>query len=42
MNEDDLWEMLFFLFASWPVIMMALIVLVVLSLVGVIPWGEWV
>lgn len=39
--DDDLWEALFFLFADWRVVTLTVVVLVVLSVTGVIPWGEW-
>ena len=39
--DDDFWETMFFLFADWRVVMIVLVVLVVLSLFGVIPWGQW-
>lgn len=40
--DDDIWEVLFFLFADWRVVLVVVAGLVVLSLTGVIPWGEWV
>jgi hypothetical protein len=39
--SDDLWESLFILFADWRVLLFTAIVLLVLSLTGVIPWGDW-
>lgn len=39
--DDDLWETLFILFADWRVLLITAIVLTILSLTGVIPWGEW-
>jgi hypothetical protein len=38
---DDFWETMFIMFASWRVLLVVAVVLIVLSLTGVIPWGEW-
>jgi hypothetical protein len=41
-NEwDDFWETMFVLFVNPWVLLAVIIVLVVLSATGVIPWGEW-
>jgi hypothetical protein len=39
--SDDIFEALFFLFADWRIVVTVLAVVVVLSLTGVIPWGDW-
>jgi hypothetical protein len=39
--DDDFWETMFILFASWRVLLIVAVILIVLSLAGVIPWGEW-
>lgn len=38
---EDLWEVLFIVFADWRVLLTVFAVLGVLSAAGVIPWGEW-
>jgi hypothetical protein len=40
--DDDIWEMLFIIFADWRVLLFVFAILLVLSLTGVIPWGDWV
>ena len=40
-SDDDFWEAMFFLFADWRVVLVALIVLAILSVTGVIPWSTW-
>lgn len=39
--DDDFWEVMFFLFADWRFVLFVVVVLIILSVTGVIPWGDW-
>ena len=39
--DDDLWECLFIILADWRTVLIVLVIVLILSLFGVIPWNNW-